>query len=114
MRVWIGALVLCLCAWQSHGRSLDWRTDLDLWGAAARTAPTLPRPAINLTAALMAAGQWGQAAIWARHAGQLVDQPTREGTRERLQASVRNQVQTIDVMVPVCEQPSWSSWCAAP
>lgn len=112
MRVWIGALVLCLCAWQSHGRSLDWRSNLDIWQAAASTAPTLPRPAVNMTEALIAAGQWSQAAIWARHAGELVEQPERWGTRDALRLYVRRQVQMIDVVIPLCEQPSWAFWCA--
>lgn len=111
---WVGALVVCLCTWTSHVRSLDWRSDLDMWGAAARTAPTLPRPAINLTGALMASGHWSQAAIWARHAGELVEQPERWATRDQLRRYVRDQVLTIDGMVPICEQPSWASWCAVP
>lgn len=111
MRVWSGALVLCLCAWHAHARSLDWRSNLDIWGAATRTAPTLPRPAVNLTEALIAAGQWSQAAIWARRAGALVEQPARIGTRDVLRVYVRRQVSIIDVVQPICEQPAWVFWC---
>lgn len=68
MRVLIGACLLGLCAWRTYQRSLDWRTDEELWRAATATTPQRVRPAANLARALTRVGRWREAATWIEHA----------------------------------------------
>lgn len=68
MRVLIGVLLLGLCARGSAQRLEAWRSDQALWDAAARTAPMLPRPALNLGHAYGQQGQWPEAIAWTERA----------------------------------------------
>lgn len=68
----IGALVLVCCAWSTAQRAQDWRSDVDLWTAAARSSPSLPRPALNTAMAYARIGAWPFARLWMQRAVQLV------------------------------------------
>lgn len=64
MRVLIGALVLCVCAWGTHRRAQDWRSDEALWLSAARTHPFAARPALQLARVYVRLGRWADAETW--------------------------------------------------
>lgn len=112
-RVLIGLLVLGLCAWRTHERAQDWRSDQALWSAAVRTAPTLPRPRANLGAALLRTGRFAEASEAVRQAARLADQPAHARMRREIRRHLWSQLQWIDGAWPVCDQPAFSALCAS-
>lgn len=109
MRVVVGALLLILCAWNTHHRAQAWRTDAALWTAARRTAPALARPAFNLGVVYLKQAQWTTATHLFLSAAELSAVPL--APRDlRQQAGMG--LSLIDAMgEPVCDRPSISRWC---
>ena len=102
MRVLVGVLVLCLCAWRAHDRSQDWRSDEALWRAAVTSAPAQPRPALNLAVAYARLGQWEASIEWTQRAVHLMS-PTHAWMRQYL----CQQVTRLVVLAP--DPPSFSA-----
>lgn len=109
MRVLIGVLVLLTCAWRTHARSQDWRSDEALWRSAAVSSPTLPRPAMNLSEAYGRQGDWEQSAAWAERAIDLMHADLRR--HEWIRVYLCRHVKWIEVRMP--EPPSFSVECAS-
>ena len=108
MRVLIGALVLGLCAWHTHTRSQDWRSDEALWTSAAISSPSLPRPALNLSVVYGRQGDWNRSASWANRAIALLNaDPVRYGW---IRGHLCRHVNRLEVLIP--EPPSFSVECA--
>lgn len=68
MRIYVGALLLLLCAWRTHERAQAWRSDVALWTAAVASSPEHSRPSLNLAMAYARLGQWSEASFWTFHA----------------------------------------------
>ena len=101
----IGALILWLCAWRTHDRLEDWRSDEALWRSAVQTSPTLARPMVNLAGALARQGHYEEAWQWVQRAEPVI--PAHQ--RKALALIVR----WLDtVWQPVCDDQRWRSWCA--
>ena len=107
MRVLVGVLVLLTCAWQTHTRSQDWRSDEALWMSAVVSGPSLPRPALNLSVVYGRQGDWNQSAAWAHRAIALTNaDPIRHGW---MQQYLCRHVERLEVLMP--EPPSFSVEC---
>lgn len=72
MRVLIGALVVAVCAWRTHARAQDWRSDEAIWQSATRSTPTRARPALNLAVIYARQGRWTEAEAWTVRAVHLM------------------------------------------
>ena len=109
MRVLIGALVLLLCAWRTHDRSQDWRSDEALWMSAAVSSPALPRPALNLSVVYGRQGDWESSAQWAHRAiDRFASDPDRYGW---MRMYLCRHVTRLQVLMP--EPPSFSVECVS-
>ena len=106
MRVLVGVLVLLTCAWQTHTRSQDWRSDEALWQSAVREAPSRVRPALNLARVYLRQGEWDQATVWLLRAQDNFS-PRDAWTRPHLCLHIAR----LMVMAP--EPPSFSLECAS-
>lgn len=107
MRVLVGALVLVLCAWRTHDRAMDWRSDEALWSAAVVSAPDLPRPALSLGMAYARLGHWEQSAAWTGRAADLAHDPRHAWILPPLCL----QINRLLVLMP--DPPSFSVECAS-
>lgn len=114
MRVLIGALILGLCAWRTHTRAGDWRSDRALWTAATVTTPDAPRPWLNLTAADIQTGQYADA--WTHWPRAIATSRAERYTAVRptvwLYAS--RQLAWIDGMLQVCPASPFCAWVPSP
>lgn len=109
MRVLIGVLVLVICAWRTHHRSQDWRSDEALWWSAAVSSPALPRPALNLSVVYGRQGDWEYSASWAQRAIDLFHaDPVRHGW---IRMYLCTQINRLEVLMP--DPPSFSLECAS-
>lgn len=103
MRVLIGALLVGLCAWQTHARAFAWRTDQALWTSATVTAPTLPRPWINLAVWEIHTGAWPAAVQHLDRGWALAQRPARAPLRAVTRQYARMALIWLDGPYPVCE-----------
>ena len=104
-RVLIGVLVLGLCAWRTTTRAQDWRSDEALWSSAQASAPTLPRPALNLAVAYGRMGRWEESVIWTHAA---IDRLPRQPW---VRPHICRHVNRLMVILP--DPPSFSLRCAS-
>ena len=77
----LGLLGLALCALVSMRQVTVWQSEIALWAQAVGVSPDLPRPRVNLAAALIKTRQWDPARGHAIYAQTLCADPLR--TRER-------------------------------
>lgn len=113
MRVLIGALILGLCAWRTHTRAGDWRSDQALWTAATVSAPQVPRPWLNLAAAKWRTGQFAAAWPDLERAVEAVARERYAPMQPGITYYARKQLYLLDAVEPRCDTPRWRPLCAS-
>jgi len=108
MRVLIGVLVLSACAWRTHDRVQDWRSDEALFAAAVAVTPDWPRPRLNYGYALGRAGRPDPAFTQTVTA---LDQASRRGDLWLMERA-RRQLAWLDVLYGVCEPQAARLYCS--
>lgn len=110
MRVGVGLLIVGLLAAGTASTIPRFRTDLDLWGAAVRVTPNLPRSSLNYATALRKAGRDDEAVIWLIRAAETADRSTRA---QEIRAGVRAQLRFLSAFGDdVCSRPDVQPYCS--
>lgn len=110
MRVLVGVLVLGLCAWQTHARIADWRSEQAIWTAATVTSPTLSRPWLNLAVTYLRTSQ--EDAAWRVLTIAILQAQAPGAPRDVLRPYLRSALLWADAVTFRCEQPAWRPLCA--
>lgn len=96
----LGWVLVGLCALIAHRHSLTFASDLALWQRAHVVSPTNVRPAVNIAAQYLIAGQPEMARWWIEYARTLVAAPERAFERDAVLQVLERQETWINAFSP--------------
>lgn len=96
----VGWLWLGLCAVLTARQVPIWSSDLALWSQATTVSPLKPRPAVNVAAQYIQAGEWDKARWWVYRAERLIRDDRRAHERDVVRKILDEQDRWIDAFSP--------------